>query len=221
MSKKDVLVDTVFLHKLSGEGKDIKAFKKILDDLNFCPVVHPYIAKNELDVFYYFQTLVEEKYIKVIDYDVFLPDEEDREYYETRFVEIHDEIRTHLEAAGGKKQLKKLVLPQGQTVFTYRNAGMSLGDVHMILMAFFLQIPVILTEDSDIELLRAITKRKMGSASYQLDIFNAIDVIRMIAQNHQNSFSKKELVQVVKAIGERENVSEIKQAWNEAHPSES
>ena len=101
MSKKDVLVDTVFLHKLSGEGKDIK----------------------------------------VIDYDVFLPDEEDREYYEARFVEIHDEIRTHLEAAGGKKQLKKLVLPQGQTVFTYRNAGMSLGDVHMILMAFFLQIP--------------------------------------------------------------------------------
>lgn len=220
MSKKDVLVDTVFLNKLSKYGKDIETFKRLLDDLDFCPIVHPYIAKNELDMFPFFQKLVDEKYIRVLDYDVFLLDEEDEEYYEERFVEIHDAIRAHLEASGGKKQLEKLVLPSGQTVFTYRKAGMSLGDVHMILMAFFLGIPMILTEDSDIELLKSITKRKMGSASYQLDIINAVDVIVLVAQKQQSSFSKKELVEIVKGIGEKASQSKVKQAWNEAHSVE-
>ena len=54
MSKKDVLVDTVFLNKLSKYGKDIETFKRLLDDLDFCPIVHPYIAKNELDMFPFF-----------------------------------------------------------------------------------------------------------------------------------------------------------------------
>lgn len=220
MNKKDVLVDTVFLNKLSKYGKDIETFKRLLDDLGFDPIVHPYIAKNELDMFPFFQKLVDEGYIRVLDYNVFLPDEEDKEYYEARFVEIHDEIREHLEASGGKKQLEKLVLPSGQTVFTYRKAGMSLGDVHMILMAFFLGIPVILTEDSDIELLKSITKRKMGSASYQLDIINAVDVIVLVAQKQQSSFSKKELVEVVKGIGERTSQTKVKQAWKETHPEE-
>ena len=108
MNKKDVLVDTVFLNKLSKYGKDINTFKRILDDLGFYPMVHPYIAKNELDMFPFFQKLVDEGYIKVPDYEYFLSDEEDREYYAARFVEIHNEIRTHLEAGGGKKQLEEL-----------------------------------------------------------------------------------------------------------------
>lgn len=207
------------MNKLSKYGKDVNTFKRILDDLEFCPMVHPYIAKNELDMFPFFQALVDEGHIKVPEYSFFLLDEEDREYYAARFVEIHNEIRAHLEASGGKKQLEQLILPIGQTVFTYRKAGMSLGDVHMVLMAFFLQIPVILTEDSDIELLRSITKRRMGSATYQLDIINAVDVIVLVAKQQQSSFSKKELVEVVKGIGEREHQSKVKRAWNEVHSS--
>lgn len=220
MNKRDVLVDTVFLLKLSQYGKEIETFKRILDDLDFSPVVHPYIANHELDMYPFFDALVKEGYIRVFDYDTFLPDEEDREYYEARFVEIHNEIREYLKASGGKKQLEKLALPSGQTVFTYRKAGMSLGDVHMILMAFFLKIPVILTEDSDIELLRGIARRRMGSASYQLDIINAVDVILLVAKKQQGSFSKKGLVEVVKGIGERGYQSKVKQAWSEAHQDE-
>ncbi|MBE5940686.1 MAG: hypothetical protein E7266_09865 [Lachnospiraceae bacterium] len=217
MIKKDVLVDTVFLNKLSEHGKDINTFKKILDELSFCPVVHPYIAENELDMFPYFHNLVKEGYIKIIDYSEFLSDEEDKEYYADNFIEIHDEIRRYLEANGGKKQLEKLCLPKRQTIFTYRKAGMSLGDVHMILMAFFLQIPIILTEDSDIELLRSITKRKMAREGYQLEILNSVDVMISIAIKKESSFSKKELEKLVKRIGDREHLSKVKTAWNSVH----
>ena len=40
MNKKEVLVDTVFLEKLSCDGKNLDTFKKVLSDLDFKPVVH-------------------------------------------------------------------------------------------------------------------------------------------------------------------------------------
>lgn len=123
----------------------------------------------------------------------------------------------HYEAAGGKKQLEKLVLPTGQDVFTYRKAAMSLGDVHMILMAFFTGMPIILTEDSDIDVLRSITKRKMGSETYALEIYSAVDVLIMIAEKEETIFEKNDLVDIVKSIGERRHQSDIKQTWNRTH----
>lgn len=151
------------------------------------------------------------------DYNEFLYDEEDKALYGTYFFEIHNALREYLEVAGGKKQLEKLVMPKGQTVFTYRKASMSLGDVHIILMAFFLRMPVILTEDSDINILRSITRRRIESESYTLDIYNAVDLLLMIAEKENTAFSKNELVNILKSIGERSHLSEVKQAWNSVH----
>lgn len=220
MSKKEVLVDTVFLQKLSCNGKDVDTFKKVLDDLEFCPVVHPYIAANELDMHSYFHKLVSDGFVRVASYKEFLCDDDDKVFYESYFLDLHNMLREHLDAVGGKKRLDKLVLPQGQTVFTYRRAAMSLGDVHMMLMAFFTKMPVILTEDDDINLLRSIAKRKISSESYTLDIYSTVDLLKMIAGKSDTTFSKDDLVRIVKSIGERAHQSEVKQTWNSTHLNE-
>lgn len=217
MRNREVLVDTVFLDKLSCGGRNIQTFKKVLSDLEYSPVVHPYIAANELDMYPYFYKLVEEGFVRVANYSEFICDEADEVLYESYFIDIHNMMREYLETAGGRKQLRELVLPANQSIFTYRKASMSLGDVHMILMAFFMKMPVILTEDSDIALLRSITKRKMSSESYTLEIYNAVDLLMMIAEKEDTLFSKKELVDIVKSIGERVHQSDVKQAWNDHH----
>lgn len=217
MNKKEVLVDTVFLKKLSCDGKNLETFKKVMSDLGYRPVVHPYVADNELDMHSYFAKLVDEGFVRVANYNEFLDDDEDKALYESYFIDIHNTLREYLDAAGGKKQLEKLILPKGQNVFTYRKASMSLGDVHMILMAFFTRMPIILTEDSDIGLLRSITKRKMGSESYTLDIYNAVDLLKMIAEKEDTVFTKSDLVNIVKSIGERAYQSDVKQTWNKTH----
>lgn len=43
MNKPEALVDTCFLHKFSKEGKNIELMKEILQNLDFQPVIHPYI----------------------------------------------------------------------------------------------------------------------------------------------------------------------------------
>lgn len=217
MSKKEAIVDTCFFNKLSNDGKNIEAFKKVLVDLDYKPVVHPYIAEKELDVFPHFNKLVEEGFIREAEYSEFIEDEDDAELYEQYFPELYEEMREYLEIKGSKKQIEKLVIPKGQTIYTYRRAGMSLGDVHMILMAFFLRLPIILSEDGDIEFLRSVAKRKISSDSYNLDIYNVMDLIMMIAQKEDTTFSKKELEKVVLEVKERARLSEVKQAWNETH----
>ena len=77
MYKKKVLLDTAFLGKLSCDGKNLETFKKVLSDLKFKPVVHPYIADNELDMYSYFDNLVAEGFVRVAQYSDFLYDEED------------------------------------------------------------------------------------------------------------------------------------------------
>jgi len=217
VSKKEALVDTCFFNKLSNDGKNIEAFKKVLMDLDYTPVVHPYIYANELDVFSSFGKLKEEGFIRVVEYSEFLEDEDDKEVYERDFVDIHDQMREYLEMTDGKKQIEKLNIPKGQTVFTYRRAGMSLGDVHMVLMAFYMKLPIILSEDGDIECLRSITKRKMSSDSYELSIYNVMDLILEIAGKEDTIFSKKELEKLVLNVKERTRLSEVKQTWNYSH----
>lgn len=217
MSKKEAIVDTCFFNKLSNDGKNIEAFKKVLVDLDYKPVVHPYIAEKELDVFPHFNKLVEEGFIRKAEYSEFIEDEDDAELYEQYFPELYEEMREYLEIKGSKKQIEKLAIPKGQTIYTYRRAGMSLGDVHMILMAFFMRLPIILSEDGDIEFLRSVAKRKISSDSYNLDIYNVMDLIMMIAQKEDTTFSKKELEKVVLEVKERAKLSEVKQAWNETY----
>lgn len=217
MSKKEAIVDTCFFNKLSNNGKNIEAFKKVLVDLEYKPVVHPYIAEKELDVFPHFNKLIEEGFIRKAEYSEFIEDEDDAELYEQYFPELYEEMREYLEIKGSKKRIEKLAIPKGQTIYTYRRAGMSLGDVHMILMAFFMRLPIILSEDGDIEFLRSVAKRKISSNSYNLDIYNVMDLIMMIAQKEDTTFSKKELEKVVLEVKERARLSEVKQAWNETH----
>lgn len=217
MSKKEAIVDTCFFNKLSNNGKNIEAFKKVLVGLEYKPVVHPYIAEKELDVFPHFNKLIEEGFIRKAEYSEFIEDEDDAELYEQYFPELYEEMREYLEIKGAKKRIEKLAIPKGQTIYTYRRAGMSLGDVHMILMAFFMRLPIILSEDGDIEFLRSVAKRKISSNSYNLDIYNVMDLIMMIAQKEDTTFSKKELEKVVLEVKERARLSEVKQAWNETH----
>lgn len=57
----------------------------------------------------------------------------------------------------------------------------------------------------------------MKSESYALDIHSTVDILIMLAEKEDSVFSKNELVDIVKSIGEKRHQSDIKQAWNRTH----
>lgn len=219
MEKTEAIVDTCFLQKLSTEGKNVDNIKKILNELDFTPVVHPYIAEHELSLHSYLNNLVKEGYIKTIEYTEFQKDTDDKDLYESYFFGIYEEMRLLLEARGGVKQIEKLDIRGTKTIYNTHKQGSSMGDVHMILMAVFLQMPIILTEDSDIELLKSISKKRVKLGTYSLQILNGMDLVRKIAQKEDSSLNKKDLEIILNQMGERAQRSEIKTLWNNCHPN--
>ena len=217
MRKTEVIVDTCFLQKLSSEGKAIDNIKKVLAELEYIPVTHPYIYEHELSLHSYFVRLVEEKYIKVIQYNEFQKDEIDKQSYEDYYSVLYEDMRLTLEAMNSPKQVEKLCLHKGQTIYNTHKQGSSMGDVHMILMASFLQMPVLLTEDSDIEMLRDIAKRRMRLGQYSLQILNGVQLIEEIAKKQNTSISVKEIESILKAMRKRDVISSIKAVWRENH----
>ena len=112
INKKEVLIDTGFLEKLSCNGKNLEVFKKVLTDLEYKPVVHPYIAANELDMYTYFDNLVTEGFIRIANYNEFLYDDEDRTIYQSFFIDIHNMLREYLKAAGFTDRAKCIYISQ-------------------------------------------------------------------------------------------------------------
>lgn len=210
MGKTEVIVDTCFLHKLSSEGKKIDNIKKVLAELEYIPVVHPYIFQHELSLHSYLKRLVEEGYIRIIQYNEFLKDASDKQSYEAYYEILYEDMRLALEALGGPKQIEKLILHKEWTIYNTHKQGSSMGDIHMILMASYLQMPIILTEDSDIELLRDIAKKRMRLGQYSLQILNAVQLIEKIAQKQDSSITVKEIEAILKGMGERKVISDIK-----------
>ena len=210
MGKTEVIVDTCFLQKLSSEGKRIDNIKRVLDELEYIPVVHPYIFQHELSLHSYFKRLVEEGYLRVIQYNEFLKDASDKQSYEAYYETLYEDMRLALKALGGSKQIEKLSLHKGQTIYSMHKQGGSMGDVHMILMASYLRMPILLTEDSDIELLRDIAKRRMQLGQYSLQILNAVQLIEKIAQKRDSAITVKEIEAILKGMGERKVIADIK-----------
>ena len=219
MRKTEVIVDTCFLQKLSSEGKAIDNVKRILAELEYIPVTHPYIYEHELSLHSYFVRLVEEKYIRVISYNEFQKDTADKQTYEDYYDVLYEEMILTLEAMNSPKQIEKLCLHKhkGQTIYNTHKQGSSMGDVHMILMASYLQMPILLTEDSDIEMLRDIAKRRMRLGQYSLQILNGIQLIEEIAKKQDASISIKEIESILKAMKKRDAISSIKRVWRENH----
>lgn len=217
MRKTEVIVDTCFLQKVSSEGKSVDNIKKVLAELEYIPVVHPYIYEHELSLHSYFVRLVDEGYIRIIQYNEFQKDESDKQSYEAYYDVLYEEMRLTLDAMKGPKKVEKLCLHKGQTIYNTHKQGSSMGDVHMILMASFLQMPILLTEDSDIEMLRDIAKRRMHLGQYSLQIFNGVQLIEELARKQDSSITPKEIESILKAMGERGKVSSVKEIWRENH----
>lgn len=130
---------------------------------------------------------------------------------------MHEKLRKYRETSGSLKKIDKLVLPAEISIFDYRKAGLSLGDVHMILTALFTRIPVILSDDTDMDILKVIAKKKISYSGFELSILSCVDVLEQIALMENSNFSKNELIDILKNAGKSKSKSTIKQAWNKSH----
>lgn len=217
MKKQRAIVDTCFLQKIAAKGSCPENIRIILDNSEYTPVAHKYVVEQELALHGYLKKYVEDGYITTIEYDEFIGDALSKQLYETQFAYIYNEMRSYLQTMGGHKQMPELKIPKGSDIYTHHMQGSSMGDVHMILMASFMRLPVFLSEDSDIALLKDIAKRRLSLSPYQLHIYDTLNLLEQLAGSANISVSHKEFEIIVKQVGERENWAKVNAIWYACH----
>lgn len=56
MEKQEVIVDACFLQKIANDGRSPENIKRVLEELDYIPVVNKYIAEHELSLSRYLNT---------------------------------------------------------------------------------------------------------------------------------------------------------------------
>ena len=220
MEKQEVIVDTCFLEKIALDGECPENIKRVLNELAYKPVINEYIAKQELSLIGYLDNLVQTGYIRVVEYSEYISDDVDKVIYEQYFIQLYDEIRTYLKAKGGRKQMPELVLKKGESIYDKHLVGSNMGDVHMILMALYMGLPVVLTEDSDISLLRDMAQRRFATSKYQLEIYDIVDLMKKVAEKTNCIITHSELKSILKKTGKKGSWPEVNEIWRLNHDNE-
>ena len=195
-----VLLDTCFLERFKKNSALSEDLNILINEAGFELLVHPYVYENEMSVLAYAKPLFEKDYCRVVKYDEFIPDDLFREYYKSIFLKIYNEFYDRLMAMGSLKAEKMKRLEDDSDIFSVRYAGSSIGDVHLVLMALFMGVPIILSEDNnDMRMIYDIASSRINSGSFQLIMYQVSDVVELIRNKDNRTISGKELKRLRRA----------------------
>jgi len=179
------IVDTCFLEKFNIKGGfSDDDFRMLIEGADLELYIHPYVFDNELDMFSYAQRLVDKGICKKVDYESFIGADYYFEMYKSLYIEIYNEFYERKKISNEFKAMKMHSLEPDTDIINNRYSGSSMGDVHIIMMALFMEIPIILSEDNiDMIEIYDIAKRKINSDRTSLKIYKLGDVIEMAKEN--------------------------------------
>lgn len=195
-----VIIDTCFLNRFKrGSGLE-DDFGLLMKEMDYEILIHPYIREYELDMFYYVDEYIDKGILKNVSYEDFLFNDFEKRYYRDIFIEIYNEFCERQQKLNPVKAKKMKKLDQDTDVFKIRRSGASIGDVHIILLALFEDISIILSEDNkDMIEIYKIASKRMERDGYHLRIYKVKNVIESLEKRDNCNISGKVLRRLKRA----------------------
>lgn len=188
-----VLMDSDFCNMIAP-GNNIpkeKAFvKSIFNSLGKLPVIHTFVYSQELLTNGAIKELVGENYIEIIEYDAFLTEDWHKTKYIDDFVDYYDYMNS------------EAILAEFAEITRHR-AKKNMGEIHSLILAHYLGIPVFMSNDSGA---KQLARSRIDSSAWHIDVKNVCDVFCEIKQNGSVELDKKAVRSILK---QREDWTEI------------
>ncbi|SNU06191.1 hypothetical protein SAMN06297422_10676 [Lachnospiraceae bacterium] len=194
------IIDTCFLEQFNKRPKyQVDDFRTLINGSEFELLIHPYVYIYELSMFSYINTLINDGLCRVVDYCEFIKTEYFKEYYKGLYIQIYNEFVQRKQITNPRKAMKMIPLDDNSDVFEIKHSGASYGDVHIIMMALFMEILIVLSEDNeDLIEIYNIAKKKINSERYKLLIYQVSDVVDLVRT--KGIIAKKELKRIDRAF---------------------
>lgn len=159
MDNNVVLLDADFCNILLKNDNNISFFKSIFEILIINPAIHIYVFDNELFHNNSIKALVNENYIKILNYNDFLKDDVDRVSYQQSFYDYYLFMNN--------EKLDNL------NIFTYRKSEYNLGEIHSLITAQICKIPVFISNDKGA---KELAYNRINSTAFQIIVKNIEEV---------------------------------------------
>lgn len=139
MERSLAVLDTDFILKIADihtpKVDTADLFVRLMDGLACDPVVHPYVMEHELHACGLAKEMERAGKLRAISYDDFMP--KNQLFYEQAFREMYHILT--FEDNGEERE-------PDQNIYTH-HAGKSYGEIHSLIMANQLQIPIFYSND--------------------------------------------------------------------------
>lgn len=200
MTLRLAAIDSDFFQKTIDFDRDGALFSRIMCDLGYRPIMHEYVAKEELWGKYI--PLVEQLGIEVITYDDFLgTDPRAREQYEMIF-----------------KDLYKIFIgrdfPDSEDVYDYKRKGESLGEIRTALMAVSKNIDMFLSDDGAA---KTNIMAHFHLSHHRIEVYDIYDVLLTIGNNPSRKLKWQDVKGLARKMGQRRSnpkyYEEIQKTW--------
>ena len=190
---REAIIDTDFFNKITQApnipyGKDL--FIRTMDELGVQPVVHYYLAERELQVDNTIATeLLDSGYLKVYYKEDIVTNADSVELYKQYFRKWYNYLNVN------KPRLEKEV-----DIFNLHRAKHSLGEIHSTLMAYFMDLDVIMSDDSD-------AKELVDYAALtQINVLDLVDVYSYIATKEEKYITLDEVENVIRCENSKDSI---------------
>lgn len=167
-SKGQAVIDADFFNKLTEKDSSGGLFLRVMEEMGYNPIMHKYVLDEELFCNKTARQLVEKGYIKVLDHTDFLTSGNKNDY-EEKFRNLYKYFNFQ-EFSGD--------------VYTYRHCQQNLGEIRSSLMAWYLGINILMSDDKSAKYY--ITSR-LSSRRHKVLVYNVYDVLKMIGQKKTRS----------------------------------
>jgi len=188
-----VVIDSDFCNMIAPGNnieKEKEFVRSIFNSLQTKPVVHIFVFEQELLTNKVIKELVAEKFIDVIDYNLFLPADIFKIQYAETFADFYNFMNG--------ETIEKVF-----DVITKHHSKKNMGEIHSLILAQYMGIPIFMSNDNGA---KNLTKSKINTQNFTIDVMNVCEVFCEIKRNGTIQIDKKAVRSILK---ERRNWIEI------------
>lgn len=180
----EAVIDTDLLNKITQapnirDGKEL--FLRTMRELNVIPVTHYYLAEREMQVCNKIATeLIVEGHIKVFQKEDFIPDRETEEEYAGFFRKWYNYLNP-------EERIGKDI-----DIFNFKKSGHSMGEIHALLMARYMNLKILMSDDLDAKWL------VKNSEMRGIQVYDLVDIYTLIGQREEKTITLSEVENIIR-----------------------
>ena len=180
-----VVLDSDFCNMLApGENieREKALFHNIFEALELKPVLHIFVFSQELLNNLVIKDLVSEQFIEVLDYSDFIPDDLFKKQYVETFADFYNYMNGE-------------AIDNTFETVTRHCAHKNMGEIHSLIMAHYLSLPVFMSNDNGA---KNLAKSKINTQAFIITVKNVCEVFCELKQKGILTIKRKSVRAILK-----------------------